>query len=106
MLMKFIKKFQGMDDLPTIVPSDTFFFFFAFSHFLYVTGRLDALLMKVMFTLSCASTNLDLSMTLSMMGICWVFLLFDPMTEISFGDTHCRSREGQIFVLWEPWELG
>lgn len=48
---KMNKKFQGLDDLPKITSHD-FFSFLHFSHFLDVTERSDAVLMKVTSTLS------------------------------------------------------
>ena len=46
MQMKFISNFQGMDDLPTVMPNDFF------PHFLYVTATFDALLLEILSTFS------------------------------------------------------
>lgn len=46
MQMKFISNFQGMDDLPTVMPDDFF------PHFLYVTATFDALLLEILSTFS------------------------------------------------------
>ena len=46
MQMKFISNFQGMDDLPTVMPNDFF------THFLYVTATFDVLLLEILSTFS------------------------------------------------------